>query len=180
MDGVNALNPSLTGTASPQTSTANAASVDYDAFLTLLVAQLRKLAADEDHSGFARISFQRYLNISRPPIPLRPQEQTDAIGVVVVAGPIVNGEQPPGVAAGETVAGLLRDARNDDNIKGVLMRVDTGGGSAFASEIIREQVSALQAAGKPVVVSMSGAAASGGYWISAGADEVWANNVESR
>ena len=54
------------------------------------------------------------------------------------------------------------------------MRVDTGGGSAFASEIIREQVSALQAAGKPVVVSMSGAAASGGYWISAGADEVWA------
>ncbi|OEE71994.1 signal peptide peptidase SppA, partial [Vibrio genomosp. F6] len=74
----------------------------------------------------------------------------------------------------DTTAALLRQARNDDKVKAVVLRVDSPGGSAFASEVIRNEVQAIQASGKPVVVSMSSLAASGGYWISAGADQIMA------
>ncbi|MEJ2418101.1 MAG: signal peptide peptidase SppA [Exilibacterium sp.] len=69
---------------------------------------------------------------------------------------------------------MLRDARNNTNIKALVLRVDSGGGSAFASEVIREELAATQMAGIPVVVSMGSVAASGGYWITTAADEVWA------
>jgi len=84
----------------------------------------------------------------------------------------MDGSQPRGSIGGDTVAGLLREARNDNNIKAVVLRVDSPGGSAFASEVIRNEMEALQAAGKPVVVSMSSLAASGGYWISMSADKI--------
>jgi protease-4 len=98
----------------------------------------------------------------------------DAVAVVVAEGVIVDGEQPPGMAGGDSVAALLREAREDDHVKAVVLRIDSEGGSAFASEIIREQVKLLQQAGKPVVASMGSVAASGGYWIASGADEIWA------
>jgi len=97
------------------------------------------------------------------------------VAVIVAAGTIMNGTQPPGTIGGESTAKLLRQARNDDSVKAVVFRIDSGGGSAFASEIILNEVLALKAAGKPVVVSMSSVAASGGYWVSMAADSIYAS-----
>ncbi|MCV5869330.1 S49 family peptidase, partial [Escherichia coli] len=88
------------------------------------------------------------------------------------SGAIMDGQQPRGTVGGDTVASLLRQARNDEKVKAVVLRVDSPGGSAFASEVIRNEVEALKKAGKPVVVSMSSLAASGGYWISMSADKI--------
>ena len=84
----------------------------------------------------------------------------------------MDGSQPRGSIGGDSTAALLRQARNDNNVKAVVLRVDSPGGSAFASEVIRNEIDALKAAGKPVVVSMSSLAASGGYWISMSADKI--------
>ncbi|MEM6851794.1 MAG: signal peptide peptidase SppA, partial [Pseudomonadota bacterium] len=100
-----------------------------------------------------------------------------AVGVVTAAGAIMDGEQPSGTVGGDTVARLLRQARNDSDVKAVVLRVDSPGGSAFASEIIRQEILELKKAGKPVVASMGSLAASGGYWISASADEIWARDT---
>ncbi|OOF06401.1 signal peptide peptidase SppA [Salinivibrio sp. MA607] len=97
---------------------------------------------------------------------------SDNIAVVVASGPIMDGRQRPGTVGGDTTAAMLRDARLDSSVKAVVLRVDSPGGSAFASEIIRNEVDALREAGKPVVVSMSSVAASGGYWLSASADRI--------
>ncbi|HDY7831607.1 TPA: signal peptide peptidase SppA [Vibrio vulnificus] len=96
----------------------------------------------------------------------------DDIAIVVASGTIMDGQQPRGTVGGDTVAGLLRQARNDDKVKAVVLRVDSPGGSAFASEVIRNEAQALKDAGKPIVVSMSSLAASGGYWISMSADKI--------
>ena len=97
------------------------------------------------------------------------------IGVIVAQGAINIGEQPRGVIGADSLNQLIAQARNDDSIKAVVLRVDSPGGSAFASELIRQELVELQKAGKPLVVSMGGVAASGGYWISATADEIWAS-----
>jgi protease-4 len=94
------------------------------------------------------------------------------IAVVVASGAIMDGQQPRGTVGGDTTAAFLRDARYDDKVKAVVLRVDSPGGSAFASEVIRNEIDALKQAGKPVVVSMSSLAASGGYWISMSADHI--------
>ncbi|MCE0492917.1 signal peptide peptidase SppA [Vibrio salinus] len=94
------------------------------------------------------------------------------IAVVVADGTIMDGDQPRGTVGGDTIAELLREARNNPDIKSVVLRVNSPGGSAFASEVIRNEVVALKQAGKPVVVSMSGLAASGGYWISMSANKI--------
>ncbi len=97
------------------------------------------------------------------------------IGIIVASGEILAGDQPPGLVGGDSTARLLRRARNDDSVKAVVLRVDSPGGSAFASEIIRNEIEALQDSGKPVVASMGSVAASGGYWISMAADKIYAN-----
>lgn len=96
----------------------------------------------------------------------------DDIAVVVASGAIMDGSQPRGTVGGDTVASLLRQARTDNKVKAVVLRVDSPGGSAFASEVIRNEIEALKEAGKPVVASMSSLAASGGYWISMSADRI--------
>jgi protease IV len=97
------------------------------------------------------------------------------IGVIVAAGEILDGDQPPGTIGGDSTARLIRQARLDKDVKAVVLRVDSPGGSVLASEEIYQELRALRAAGKPLVVSMSGYAASGGYYISAPADEIWAS-----
>ena len=97
------------------------------------------------------------------------------IAVVVAAGDILNGTQPAGAVGGESTAVLLRTALSDESVKGVVLRVDSPGGSVFASEVIAQEIRALQAAGKPVVASMGSIAASGGYWISAVSDKIVAS-----
>lgn len=99
----------------------------------------------------------------------------NVVGVVVAAGEIKDGEQPPGTIGGESTAAIIRRARTDKNIKAMVLRVDSPGGSAFASEVIREECVKAREAGKPVVVSMGGVAASGGYWISTASDEIFAS-----
>ncbi|MDP5031726.1 signal peptide peptidase SppA [Paraglaciecola sp.] len=129
----------------------------------------------ENESGmsFKQISYRNYLKIINPPLP-NISTDTQKVGIVVAKGTILNGTQKPGDIGGDSTAELLVKARLDDNIKSVVLYVDSPGGSAFASEIIRQEVENLQAAGKPVVAVMSTYAASGGYWISAGADQIWA------
>jgi len=96
------------------------------------------------------------------------------IGLIVASGSIVDGEQPDGSIGGDTLAQLLRKAREDKDISALILRIDSGGGSAFASEIIRQEMQAVRAAGKKIYVSMGTVAASGGYWMASAADEIWA------
>ncbi len=97
------------------------------------------------------------------------------VGVIVAAGDILDGPQPPGTIGGDSTAEIIRNARFDDDVKALVLRVDSPGGSMFASEQIYRELKALREAGKPVVVSMSSVAASGGYYIASGADEIWAS-----
>ena len=97
------------------------------------------------------------------------------IGVVVAQGEIVDGDSVPGAVGGDTLAYQIQRAETDDSVKALVLRVDSPGGSVFASEVIREQLLRFQSTGKPLVVSMSSLAASGGYWISANADRVLAS-----
>ncbi len=97
------------------------------------------------------------------------------VAVIVAVGDILPGTQPPGAIGGESLTTLLRNARNDDSVEAVVLRVDSGGGSAFASDVIMDEILAIREAGKPVVASMSSVAASGGYVISMGADQVFAS-----
>jgi len=118
--------------------------------------------------SYKAIGYYDYLNT----ITLTKNKTVNDIAVIVASGTIVDGKQPRGSIGGDTTAALLRQARNDDNVKAIVLRVDSPGGSAFASEVIRNEVEAVKAAGKPIVVSMSSLAASGGYWISMGADTI--------
>ncbi len=126
---------------------------------------------DGDSKSFRQIDYQTYLEAVRKP----PKASENVIGVVVAKGTILDGSQPPGTVGGESTAGLIRRAREDDEVKALVLRVDSAGGSTFASELIRREVELTREKGIPVVASMSSVAASGGYWISMSADEIWAN-----
>lgn len=107
--------------------------------------------------------------------PSRLLEKTRQIAVIQASGDIVEGYQPAGTVGAETLVSLIRSAREDSNVAAIVLRIDSPGGSAFAAELIRNELAAAQAEGKPVVASMSGVAASGGYWIAASANEIWAS-----
>jgi protease-4 len=139
-------------------------------------ARLIELTGLDPHdNGWRGIYYGDYLAASRSeaPRPVRPRQ----VGVVVAYGDIVDGRRPPGMIGGDSTAALLREAVYDDAVEAVVLRVSSGGGSAFASEIIADQVRALREADKPVVVSMGDVAASGGYWISMEADAILASPV---
>ena len=95
----------------------------------------------------------------------------EQVALIVAQGTIVTGESHPGTIGADTISKLLRRAGKDDRIKSVVLRIDSGGGSAFASELIRQEILALKNSGKPLIVSMGSFAASGGYWVAA--DEKW-------
>ena len=97
------------------------------------------------------------------------------VAIIVASGAISSGSKSPGSIGADSTGALLRRARNDESVKAVVLRVDSPGGSAFASEVIAHEIAALQESGKPVVASMSSVAASGGYWIAVGADRVFAS-----
>jgi len=104
-----------------------------------------------------------------------PQQQGAQVAVVVAQGEILDNDAPQGLIGGRATAELIRKAREDEDIKAVVLRIDSPGGSAFGSELIRREVELTRKAGKPVVASMGDLAASGGYWITMGADEVLAD-----
>ena len=130
--------------------------------------------ADDDGTSFRQIDlkgYQAHLMRENLGIDSRPQ-----VAVVVAQGDIFDGEQSPGTIGGESTSALLRQAREDETVKAVLLRVDSPGGAVFPSEQIRREVELTKAAGKPVVVSMGNVAASGGYWISMNADRIYADD----
>jgi protease IV len=94
---------------------------------------------------------------------------------VVAEGNIMDGDQPPGAIGGDSTSELIREARNDDSVKALVLRVDSPGGSSFASDLILREIQLTKEAGKPVVVSMGNVAASGGYWISMAGDKIYAS-----
>lgn len=128
---------------------------------------------DEKKHDFHRVDADEYLAFARDESP-RPRTGSK-VAVIVARGAIMDGEQPPGSIGGDSTAELIRKARLDEDVKALVLRVDSGGGSAFASEIIRREFELARASGKPVVVSMGSVAASGGYWISTASDEIWAS-----
>ena len=123
--------------------------------------------------SFSQIGYKDYLDASYTAEAITP-DSSDKVAVIVAKGNILNGTQKPGTIGGDSTAKLLRKARYNKEVKAVVLRVDSPGGSAYASEIIRQEVELLKQAGKPVVASMGTYAASGGYWISASADQIYA------
>ena len=134
---------------------------------------LAERGAEDEETGYRQVDLDRFL--SHLGAPTLPTEAAPGIGVVVAQGGIVDGEQPVGAVGGVSTSALLRQAREDDAIKAVVLRVDSPGGGVYPSEQIRREVELLKGAGKPVVVSMGNVAASGGYWISMNADTIYAD-----
>jgi len=127
---------------------------------------------DGDTGSFNQISMRDYLEASGD---RKKRKRGGKVAVIPAVGPIMDGFQPPGTVGGDSTADLIRDARRDDSIKVIVLQVDSPGGSAFASDVILRELELAQEAGKPVIASMSSVAASGGYWISMSADEIWAH-----
>jgi protease-4 len=131
------------------------------------VAQIAGEASSDKAGSFATIDFASYVKARKP-------ANDGQIGVLTVAGDIVDGEAGPGTAAGDTISDLLLTALDEKSLKALVVRVDSPGGSVMASEKIRGAILKAKAAGLPVVVSMGNVAASGGYWVSTPADMIFA------
>lgn len=132
------------------------------------------VGVDEERSdSFSHIDFQTYLMATDFEYS-EDGEQGPDVAVIVASGNIVDGEAAPGTIGSLSLARLIRQAATDDGVAALVLRVDSPGGSMFASEVVLDELQALQAAGKPFVASMSSVAASGGYYISMAADEIWA------
>lgn len=126
-------------------------------------------ASRDDDETFRQISLYSYLRYVREPV------TGDAVGVIVAQGEIVGGDARKGRVGSDSTSELIQRARRDDRIKALVVRIDSPGGMVQPSDLIREQLDLTRRAGKPVVVSMGDVAASGGYWIAMGGDEVLAD-----
>ena len=128
---------------------------------------------DEDEMTINKIQFDDYLAAIKPQ-QKQTRDDTSKVGVIVAKGIILDGVQPAGKIGGDTLTDLIRQARLDDEVKALVLQIDSPGGSALASELIRRELELTRQSGKPVIASMSSIAASGGYWIASPADEIWA------
>jgi protease-4 len=129
------------------------------------------VAGEDDETGFSAVDWEGYLPYVRSEQAMG-EHGGKAVGIIVASGEILDGEHSPGIVGGDSLAKLLRKAREDDDIGAVVLRIDSPGGSIMASEVIRREVEALRKSGKPVVASMSTVAASGGYYIAMDADKI--------
>lgn len=111
--------------------------------------------------------FHQNLQLSETP-------SKDKIALIVAKGTIYDGEQPEGDIGSKSFSNLIAKVRENKDVRALVLRIDSPGGSAFASEVIRREIEQIQDSGIPVVVSMGSLAASGGYWVAAGADQIWA------
>jgi protease-4 len=130
------------------------------------------VGASNEDGLYEAVEFERYVGRKRPLSLGSPEGER--VAVITAQGNILPGEQPPGSIGGDSLARLIRSAIEEEDIKAIVLRVNSGGGSMFASEIIRQQMLYARDMGIPVVVSMGAVAASGGYYIAAEADEIWA------
>jgi len=143
--------------------------LEFDNYMVELVGE-----ADNGYTGFSSIGHADYLRSVRVGKAARKEAN---VGVIVASGQIVDGKGPPGTVGGDTLAALVRKAAADDAVDAVVLRVDSPGGSRFASEVVFEALNGLKDTGKPLVASMSSVAASGGYYIAMPADEIWADGA---
>ncbi len=147
---------------------------DQTAYLDQVIADLRKLTeVRDDATSFRQVSLTTYARVSRRSLGLE-RSSRNLIAVVYAQGDIVDGQGGDGQIGGDQLAKELRKLRQDKEIKAVVLRVNSPGGSALASEVIRRELAEIRAGGKPVVVSMGSVAASGGYWISTASDKIFA------
>ena len=163
----------------PEESTAEAL-MNYGLVDTLLPrTKIRSYLKDifgesEDKKSFAKISGYEYFQLIQSEKDSKSNK--DKISVIVARGTIVDGDQPPGMIGGDSTSRLIREAHEDENVKAIVLRVDSGGGGVFASEQIRLELIEAKEKGVTFIASMGNVAASGGYWISANADEIWASH----
>jgi protease IV len=127
---------------------------------------------DPSQHTFRQVRCDDYVKTARPA--RKSSASGPTVGVIVAQGMILEGIQPAGKIGSSTLASLIRQARTDESLSALVLRIDSPGGSAFASDTIRRELELLKLAGKPLVVSMGSVAASGGYWIATSADEIWA------
>jgi protease-4 len=130
-----------------------------------------KVTGEDEDTGYTAVDWQGYLPYVRSERALR-EHGDEKVGVIVASGEILDGEHSPGIVGGDSLSKLLREARKDDDLAAVVLRIDSPGGSIMASEVIRREVAALRASGKPIVASMGTVAASGGYYIAMDADRI--------
>ncbi len=143
--------------------------------------RMRELVAADHEStdGFRGIDHDSYLAAQRASSPYKDKVKhmrgADAVAVVTAAGIILPGEQSPGSIGSDSTARLVREAREDDRVRAMVLRIDSGGGSAFASEVLLRELAQFRESGKPLVVSMGSVAASGGYMIALAGEQIWAS-----
>jgi protease-4 len=137
------------------------------------------LGEEESDTGLAddytEVTLENYVTWLRTES--LPETRPSKVAVLVASGTILDGVQPPGTIGGDSLAQLIRETRADEAVKALVLRVDSGGGSAFASDVILRELELFQESDRPVVISMGSVAASGGYWISMSADEIWASST---
>ncbi|MDX8410614.1 MAG: signal peptide peptidase SppA, partial [Mariprofundaceae bacterium] len=140
-------------------------------------ARLIELAGlDKETHSYRSVYYKDYLH-AMDSKRSHPRKSKNKVAVIVASGTILEGDQPAGFTGSDSTAALIRQAREDKQVKAVVLRIDSPGGSALASEIIRRELELTRQQGKPLVVSMGSMAASGGYWIAAAADEIWASEA---
>ncbi|MFK8051242.1 MAG: signal peptide peptidase SppA [Halioglobus sp.] len=134
---------------------------------------LSELVGAKNEDGlYEAVGFETYVSRQRP-LSLMGVEG-DRVAVITAQGGIQVGEQPPGSIGGDSLARLIRSTAEADGVGAIVLRVNSGGGSVFASEVIRQEILRAKADGMPIVISMGAIAASGGYYIAAEADQIWA------
>jgi len=140
-------------------------------------AMRKRLAAmaglNEKKDDYLHVDVQEYLFHQKLQLAEMPSE--DKIALIVAKGTIYDGEQPEGNIGSKSFSDLIAKVRKNKDIRALVLRIDSPGGSAFASEVMRREIEQIQKSGIPVVVSMGSLAASGGYWIAAGAEQIWAS-----
>ena len=135
---------------------------------------IEKFGESEEGNNFQSISGFEYFQLMKSEKEM--EYSNNKIAVIVARGTIVNGDQPPGTIGGDSTSRLIREAHENENVKAIVLRVDSGGGGVFASEQIRQEIIAAKEKGLKIIASMGNVAASGGYWISANAHEIWASH----
>jgi protease-4 len=128
---------------------------------------------DRAKHTFNQVRFDDYLKAIRPALE-KSDKGKSKVAVIVAQGLILDGIQSAGRIGASSLSDLIRQARRDESTRAIVLRIDSPGGSAFAAETIRRELELARSAGKTVAVSMGSVAASGGYWIASGADEIWA------
>jgi protease IV len=139
-----------------------------------MLARLQALAGSNDKGGYRAVDVDRYLGHTRRAEAAQVLPSADKVGLIVARGAILDGEHPAGSIGSDSLSKLFQQVRKQQ-FKALVLRIDSPGGSAFASEVIRQEVVLTRQSGIPVIVSMGSVAASGGYWMAMGADQIWAS-----